>query len=104
MTVVDNGVYSDGRHVITISTSSGYEKIRYTIDGGVPTTADPLYENDAKTYQTIDGAYYNGILVSVGSTVKAVSYRKRETLVITSFMGELTVEERAYVKGEGMGL
>lgn len=97
VTIVDNGIYSDGRHIIGMSAPSNYEKIRYTIDGGTPSTKDSLYDDNAKTYEAVDGRSYNGILVSVGSTVKAVSYKtstyEGNSKILASFIGELTVKD-----------
>ena len=58
--------------VVGISCSTPGATIRYTTNGSTPTSSSTTYSND-RCYTTTGGEYYYGILVPVGSTVKAIA-------------------------------
>ena len=72
--ITDRGTYyyDTSKHVITISCSTSGATIRYTTNGNTPTTSSSSYSLNYDYYQTTSGSYYYGILVSNGSTVKAM--------------------------------
>ena len=73
-TITDRGTYyyDTSKHVVTISCSTSGATIRYTTNGSTPTTSSSIYSSNYSYYQTTGGSSYLGILVSNGSTVKAM--------------------------------
>ena len=73
-TITDRGTYyyDTSKHVVTISCSTSGATIRYTTNGSTPTTSSSIYSSNYSYYQTTGGSSYYGILVSNGSTVKAM--------------------------------
>lgn len=74
LTVTDNGpsLYDRTKHVVSVKAPEGYSTIRYTVGDGTPTSASDVFS--PSSIQASDTLIYDGILVSEGSTFKAVAY------------------------------
>ena len=73
-TITDRGQYSGNSsyRLVTISCSNSSATIYYTTNGSTPTTSSNRYSSGY--YSNTSGSYYYSVLVSAGSTLKAVAY------------------------------
>ena len=97
ISIVDNGVYSEDttKHIITISDSKYSGDIYYAIGGADPNSDSVKYSPD--DYTGTDSKTYNGIIVPIGSLLKAVSYRDVDGRKASSFISNI---ELIYTVGD----
>ena len=93
ISIKDYGQYFEdtSKHVITISDSIRNGVIRYTTGNEVTTLSSEEYTTSK--YKCVDGVEREGILISEGITIKAVSYIKVNDVTGTSCVSTHTVEK-----------
>ena len=103
ITIIDNGqYYNDGsKHIISIVDSKRNGNLYYRTDGSNPTFFSTLYS--PSTYKGVDGKDYSGVLISEGTTLKAVSYKIVSGSAGTSDIATMIVEEVTSAVGSAGG-
>ena len=96
ISIVDHGQAFDNRtkHVIAIEDSKWNGAIKYTLDKTTPTILSCNY-NPSK-YTLVDGSEVEGILVSEGDTIKAVSCKGRKSEVVESVVAEEKIDNSCW--------
>lgn len=85
--ITDRGLYisNPGKRIISISCATADSTIRYTTDQTTPGLYSTLYQ--PSYYSSVSGSSYYGVLVDVGSTVKAIGIKnadKSDAAIINS--------------------
>ena len=95
--IVDNGlrIGSENLHIITISSEKDFDKIYYTLDTSAPSSSSQLYSPSVSTGADLN-TYY-GIVISEGTTIKAIGYRGEQG----SFIAEITIPSCSHKWDDG---
>ncbi len=99
--VIDNGLAqgSNSLHIITISSDVSFDAIYYTLDNSSPSSSSQWYS--PSTYTGADLNTYYGIVISEGTTIKAIGYRYKEYNEENSFIAEKIIPSCSHKWGDG---
>ena len=94
ISIIDCGQAFDDRtkHVVVIEDSKWNGTIKFTLNNTTPTLFDYNYSWQ-KVHRTVAGLEVKGVLVSEEETIKAVSFKEKNTGLVQSIVAEKTIDK-----------